>query len=60
MADCTALNIGYLLEPLQVSLFVREACAEKSLREFNGQFKPDYPGPEAEDIHVVVLHTLMC
>ena len=51
-------NLDFIHAP-GVSLYIGKPGCQKSPRDFKGRHRTDDPGTEAEDVHVVVLDSLM-
>src|SRR5918998_810764 len=58
MSNCS-FHLFDFLEPAHVPLAAVERRAEEGANELRGEVGADHAGPEAEDVHVVVLDTLM-
>src|SRR5260370_236312 len=50
---------GDFFQPLDVTLAAAEARTEERAHEVDGEARPDHFGAETEDVHVVVLDTLV-
>ena len=56
----TTFDIHYFFQPFRMARLRRVPRIQKRANDFKGQFRSDHAGPNAQDIHVIVLDSLTC
>jgi hypothetical protein len=57
--DSLRFERSYLAQPADVSLFLGELGGQEGIDQFSGDKKSHHPAANTEDVHIVVLHSLV-